>query len=104
MSKWYNIAVTDVTVHRWSNEEGQGDYVCSKGGFTIGNEPTIEKARQRINEFFGYEIDEDCIDGDRIMAHQIENGDAYKDDDGGYIADYDIKIHCVETVTFNEGI
>ena len=104
MSKWYNIAVTNVTVHRWSNEEGQGDYVCSKGGFTIGNEPTIEKARQRINEFFGYEIDEDCIDGDRIMAHQIENGDAYKDDDGGYIADYDIKIHCVETVTFNEGI
>ena len=104
MSKWYNIKVTDVMVHRWNNEEGMGDYVCSKDGFTIGSEPTIEKARQRINEFFGYEIDEDCIDGDRIMAHQIENGDAYKDDDGGYIADYDIKIHCVETVTFNEGI
>ena len=104
MSKWYNIEVTDVTVHRWNNEEGQGDYVCCKGGFTIGSEPTIEKARQHINEYFGYEIDDRSIDGDRIMANQIENGDAYKDDDGSYIADYNIEIHCVETVTFNEGI
>ena len=104
MSKWYNIEVTDVTVHRWNNEEGQGDYVCCKGGFTIGSEPTIEKARQHINEYFGYEIDDRSIDGDRIMANQIENGDGYKDDDGSFIADYDIEIHCVETVTFNEGI
>tara|TARA_S200002703_G_scaffold1160_1_gene1962 strand:+ start:1023 stop:1334 length:312 start_codon:yes stop_codon:yes gene_type:complete len=102
MTTRYNIEVTMIDVHEW-DEEGQGKYVCSKGGYTIGTEPTLEKARQHINEYFGYEIDDDCIDGDRIMANQIENADGYQDDNGTYIADYDIRIDRVETITFNEG-
>ena len=103
MSKWYNIEVIIMDVHKWG-EEGQGDYVCSKSGFQMGTEPTLEKARQHINDYFGYEIDDDSINGDLIMANQIEDENAYRDDNGGYIVDYIIRIHHVETVTFNEGI
>lgn len=103
MTKLYRIEVTMIDVHEWG-AEGQGEYVCSKGGYTIGTEPTLEKARQHINEYFGYEIDDDSIDGDRIMANQIEDADGYQDDKGAYIADYSLRIDCVETVVFNGGL
>ncbi len=101
MSKWYNIEVINIMVHRWDNEKGEGDCICCKGGFTMGSEPTIEKARQHINEFFGYKIDDQSIDGSLIMANQIENEDGYQDNDGSYIADYYIEVHCVEAVAIN---
>ena len=96
----YEIVVTDITVHEW-DDEGQGEYVCSKGGYTIGTEPTLEEARKHINEYFGYEIDDDDIDGDRIMANQIENADGYQDNSGSYIADYSLRINRIEPVAFN---
>lgn len=99
---YYDMQVISMQVHKWG-EEGQGDYVYSKSGFQMGTEPTLEKARQHINDYFGYEIDDDSINGDLITANQIENENAYQDDNGGYIVDYLIRINRVETVVFNEG-
>lgn len=98
----YDIQVTDMMVHEWG-DEGQGKYVCSKGGFRLGIAPTLDKAREHIDAFFGYKIEDDCIDGQFIRGTLIEDAAGYQDDNGNYIVDYTVIVNRVETVQFNEG-
>ena len=91
----YKLRVIDIIVHKWG-EDGQGDYVCSKGGFTIGSFDTIAKAKEELAEFFGYEPD---YEGDFVCGGIIENEDAYADPNGQLIVDYVVTLDKVCTVS-----
>ena len=99
----YRLRVIDIIVHKWG-DDGQGEHVCSKGGFTIGSFDTIAKAKAELAEFFGYEPDYEAYEGeDYVCGGIIENEDAHADPDGEYIADYVVTMDKVSTVS-NWGI
>ena len=98
----YDIQVIDMMVHEWG-DEGEGKCVCSKQGFRLGIAPTLDKAREHIDAFFGYEIEDDFIDGQFIRASLIEDADGCADGNGDYIVDYTVIVNRVEPVVFNEG-
>ena len=95
----YKLRVIDIIVHKWG-EDGQGEYVFSKGGFTIGSFDNIAKAKAELAEFFGYEPDYEAYESkDYVCGCIIENEDAYADPDGEYIADYVVTMDKVCTVS-----
>ena len=96
----YTARVVFITVHEWDNEHGEGEHVCNKGGYRIGSFPTLQAALAKVSDQFGeYEIiSEDGF----IQTSLIENVDAYLDQNGEYIAHYDINIERVERVTAEE--
>ena len=95
----YRVLVVDQTVHRWG-EDGQGDYVCTKGGYHVGDYPTLDAAKSAIDDHFGYALGPDHYQDDYISATLIEDKYAYADPDGGYIVDYTLCIERVERVSF----
>lgn len=97
----YNLEVVDIHVHRWG-PEGQGEYVCTKGGFTVGGYPTLDEAKAGASEFLGYTLDEDDYYGDHITGNILEDVDAYADPDGDYIANYTMRIDKIDRVRFND--
>ena len=92
----YRLRVIDIIVHKWG-DDGQGEHVCSKGGFTIGSFDTIAKAKAELAEFFGYEPDYEGED--YVCGAIIENEDAYSDPNGDYIADYVVTMDKVSSVS-----
>jgi len=95
----YTARVLGITVHSWTDELGQGDHLLNKGGYRIGNFPTLQDALAEAVEQFGeYEVNEDGF----IQVSVIEDADAYPDPKGDYIADYDIIIERVERVGAEE--
>ena len=101
---YYKVQVTHIDVHKWSNETGQGDYVCSKGGFTIGYFDTISDAKAELADWFGdSEPDYAAYDGEEFLSVSIiENADAYQSDKGEYIADYTIGLQFLSRVIWRE--
>ena len=98
----YRISVVDIMVHEWNDEEGQGDFVCSKGGFEIDTTGSIEQAKEGINNYFGYELEPDAYGEDGyIFVTQLEDKNAHADPDGDYIVDYTLCIEKADRVTFN---
>jgi hypothetical protein len=88
-----------ITVHSWTDELGQGEHLLNKGGYRIGEFPTLQAALAEVSEQFGeYEISEDGF----LQASLIEDVDAYTDPKGDYMADYDIIIERVERVNAEE--
>ena len=90
----YTVKVIDIDVHAWDKENGEGDYICAKGGFDLDTCSSIEKAIDAVENYIGYDLDSDSlgIDGEYIYANIIENVDGYPDKNGKYIADYRISI------------
>ena len=97
----YQVDVLEQTVHRWG-KDGQGDYVCSKGGFTFGVFPKLDDATQALNHYFGFELGSDAYQGEYISVNRIEDVDAYTDPDGDYIVDYVLCIDKIDRVSFGE--
>jgi hypothetical protein len=99
----YRISVVDIMVHEWNDEEGQGDFVCSKGGFEIDTTGSIEQAKEGINNYFGYELEPDAYGEDGyISATQLEDEYGYKKPKTGkFICDYTLCIEKIDRVTFN---
>lgn len=98
---FYRIECIAIDVHKW-DKNGQGEYIISKGGYTIrDNIQTIAQARSELNDYFGFEVDDNYIDGDLISVNQIEDENGYRDDKGQYIADYMIQIIEQRPVVFN---
>ncbi len=89
MSKFI-VNVLDIIVSDWDNEQGQGDYVCGRGGFELDRCSTVMQALESIESLIGYKLDKDSLDedGEYISASIIENAEAYPDKNGKYIADY----------------
>ena len=95
----YTARVVFITVHEWDNEHGQGEHVCNKGGYRIGNFPTLQAALAEVrDQFEDYEVNENGF----VQTSLIEGADAYPDPKGDYIADYDIIIERVERVNAEE--
>ena len=101
---YYKVQVTNMDVHKWSNETGQGDYVCSKGSFTIGYFDTISDAKASLSDWFGIEPDYyAAYDGEEFLSVSlIEDADAYQSDVGEYIVDYTIGLQFLSRVTWRE--
>ena len=95
----YSVTVIDQTVQRY-REDGEGDYVSSKSGFVMGTYPTLDAAKQGINDYFGYEPYR--IEGEYIMANLIEDANANADPRGDYLVDYLLCIDRIERVSFVE--
>jgi hypothetical protein len=88
-----------ITVHSWADEFGQGEHVCNKGGYRIGEFPTLQTALAEVRDQFGdYEVNENGL----VQTSLIEDADAYPDPKGDYIADYDIIIERVDRVNVEE--
>ena len=91
----YRICVLDMMVHEWS-EEGQGEYVCTKGGYEVGSYRTPEELREGLEEQFpGIELVQQEEDGHLHYA-QVEDAEGYRDDNGGFIVDYLIAVEKVQ--------
>jgi len=89
----YRVKVISMDVHRWSNETGQGDFVCSKSGFDMDTFHDLKQAKMFLNAYFDYVLTEDDIAEDGlIQASLIEDENGYADKDGGYIVDYLIEV------------
>ena len=92
----YVVRVLDMTVHRWSQEEGQGDYGWSYGGYKVGWWQNVEDVKAELPEHFPgieFEQDEDgCLNYCQI---QDENG--WADENGEFIVDYVIEVEKVQT-------
>lgn len=97
----YRLEVVDIMVHKWSNEDGQGEYVCNKGGYHVADYSSISEAIDSISDDMGYTMDAGSFCGEYIQASRIENDDAYQDEDGGFIADYTYQIFHTVPVRFN---
>ena len=95
----YQVNVTMMDVHKWDKQEGEGDYVCSKGGYEIGTYSTLLKAKEGIKEHFGYEPDPDDIEKDHLHMSLVENEEAEADENGNFIVDYTVKINKIEPVS-----
>ena len=55
----YTARVFLITVHEWDNEHGQGEHVCNKGGYRIGEFSTLQAALTEVrDQFDDYEISE----------------------------------------------
>tara|TARA_S200002703_G_scaffold38775_1_gene34009 strand:- start:364 stop:669 length:306 start_codon:yes stop_codon:yes gene_type:complete len=95
----YTARVVFITVHHWTDEFGQGEHACNKGGYRIGDFPTLQHALAEVSEQFGkYEVNENGF----VQVSLIEDADAQPDPKGDYIADYDIIIERVERVGAEE--
>jgi hypothetical protein len=98
----YRVKVLDIMVHQWSGEEGQGDFVCGKGGYELVTTGSIEQAKEVINNYFGYGLEPEAYGEDGyIFVTQLEDKYAHADPDGDYIADYTLCIEKADRVTFN---
>jgi hypothetical protein len=94
----YTARVLGITVHEWG-EEGQGALVCNKGGYRIGEFPTLQAALFEVrDQFEDYVVNENGF----VQTSLIEDADSYPDPKGDYIADYDIIIERVERVGAEE--
>jgi hypothetical protein len=90
----YRIYVIDMMVHEWT-EEGQGEHVCTMGGYEAGSYRTPEKLREGLEEQFpGIELVQDDLA--HLRYFQIEDEEGYRDDNGGFIVDYSITIEKVQ--------
>ena len=90
----YRICVLDMMVHEWS-EEGQGEYVGTKGGYEVGSYHTPQELREALEEHFpGIDVsqEEDAY----LQYAQIEDENGYHNDNGGYIVDYIIAVEKVQ--------
>ena len=97
----YNVKIFDITVHEW-NEDGQGDHVCNKSGYTLASVAGISEARDAINEFFGNDVNsDDCLDG-YMTATVIEDEETTPCDNGKFMVDYCFGIEETKLVKFTE--
>lgn len=95
----YTARVLFITVHSWTDEHGQGEHVCNKGGYRIGDFPTLQAALAEVSDQFGeYEISEEGF----VQLSLIEDANAEPDPKGDYIVDYNIIIERLERVTAEE--
>ena len=95
----YTARVLMITVHSWTDEFGQGEHVCNKGGYRIGEFPTLQAALAEVRDQFGdYEVNENGL----VQTSLIEDANAEPDPKGDYIADYDIIIERVDRVGAEE--
>lgn len=95
----YAVRVLMIRVHSWTDEQGEGEHVCNKGGYRVGEFPTLQAALADVREQFD---DYDVNEGGFIQTSLIEDADAYPDKNGDYIAHYDIIIERVERVNVEE--
>ncbi len=85
-------------VAEWDNEHGEGKDlhyldVASKTVYLDGILYTAELALQQFIEdvlYFDYEPDRLSIIDNRVIYTALENEDGHEDENGCYIADYDI--------------
>jgi hypothetical protein len=97
----YNVKVIDSTVHHWSKKDGQGDYVCNKSGFDLARVSELSEAKDAINDFIGYDLDDHNYQDEYISASIIEDEEGRHCVDGEYIVDYCFVIEEAKLVTFH---
>lgn len=96
----YRLRVANSEVYEWT-DEGEGDHVCGKGGFTIGHFKSVDDAKAELNEFFGHEPDYEAYQGDNFLVCDIiEDEDGYKDNDGKYLSIYTVVLEKISSVTW----
>lgn len=96
----YNVKVIDIMIHHWNNENGQGDHVCNKGGFDLARVSDLSEAKDAINDFIGYDLDDHNYQDEYISATIIEDEEARPCANGKYIADYCFVIEETKLVNF----
>ena len=98
----YQVKVIDMTVHRWCNTHGMGEFVCCKGGFTLGEYKSVADAKIGLNEWFDYELDAESYDGEHVRATLIEDVEGYAAANGDFITDYFMEVIKCDPVNFDE--
>lgn len=100
----YTIKCIDIIVTKKENGYFQGE-TFSKGGFKIGrvDDPTPAAVMQKLDEALGCGTDTDFLYIDEsnpeyFQVSVIENGDAWPDADGDYLADYICVLEKTERV------
>ena len=97
----FRVNILSIDVHEY-NTEGQGKYVVTKGGYTLGTYDTLEEAQEGIQEYFGLGLSDDAFSDEFTWATLVENELGYEDPEGGFIADYCMVIDKIERVTFED--
>jgi hypothetical protein len=88
----YRIKVIDMDVYEWTHR-GEGDYICSKGGFSIDTVGSLRQAIKTISDYFDFPLtSEDINDDGLIQVAQIEDKNGYAYSYGDYITRYTIEI------------
>lgn len=91
----YIVEVIEMDVHDWS-KDGQGKYVCSKGGYQLGSYKTLYHAKENLEDYFG--VNNLCLSDDGFFsATLIEDESGYQSETGNYIVYYSIVINKVTT-------
>jgi hypothetical protein len=93
----FKAYVADIMVHEL-DDQGMGDFVMFKDGYTIGIYETPQEAKRRICDFFdGVEFEGECA-----QASLIEDKDANPCENGAFIADYTIYVQRIENINLQD--
>jgi hypothetical protein len=98
----YQVKVIDMTVHRWCDTHGQGEFVCCKGGFTLGEYKSVADAKIGLNKWFDYKLDTESYDGEHVHASLIEDVEGYATPNGDFITDYFMEVIKCDRVNFDK--
>jgi hypothetical protein len=98
----FKAEMLEKTVHEWG-KEGQGAYIHSIGGHTLGYFLTLAEAIKACVDFIDYEgkIEKDYFEDGFLQLCVIENSEGYQDNNCAYISDYTfaIKKHEISAIT-----
>jgi hypothetical protein len=98
----FKAEMLEKMVHEWG-KEGQGAYIQTMGGHTLGYFLTLAEAIKACADFIGYEgeIEKDYFYDGVLQLAVIENSEGYQDDNGAYISDYTFAIekHEISAIT-----
>lgn len=84
----YLVRVVASEIHAWNNQDGQGEYLMSKGGYPVGRYETLDDAKIAIEDDCGCSMEDADIQDEFISMSRIEDENAYGDPNGRYLVDY----------------
>ena len=97
----YKLRVAWSEVYEWT-QEGEGNHICGKNGFTIGQFETVDDAKAELYEFFGTEPDYGAYQGDNFLTcDRIEDAEGYMCNDGKYLSIYTVVLEKISPVAWS---
>lgn len=97
----YRLRVANSEVYEWT-QEGEGNYICSKEGFTIGHFKSVDDAKAELYEFFGTEPDYEAYEGDNFLTcDRFEDIEGYMCSEGEYLCTYTVVLEKILPISWS---
>lgn len=97
----YQARVMMMAVHEYDNETGEvGDFIMTKEGYHIASAETMAELRDKIDNYFGHELEIDDGNPEYLCTTIIENETCQPDKNGDFCVDYTVIANYIGRVNF----